>query len=126
MAAGEVGGDAVEPGQRVGAIVVVAARAAQGAGEGLGRQLLGDGRVEPATQVGVDRVVVAIEDRREGRRLRARPRDDLRVAGRTHRRHHDRIARHVAHAPSLDRIARHVARSPSMTASLVTSPARRP
>jgi hypothetical protein len=74
------GGADLRPGERVGPLLVVARDAAQRTGEGLRRELLGDRRVEPAAQVGMDGRVVAIEDRCEGSGLEARASDELGIA----------------------------------------------
>jgi hypothetical protein len=91
----EVRRDPEQPRERVGALLVVAGHAAQRAGERLGREVLGDRRVEPTAQIGMDRCVVAIEDPRERRRILARAGDQLSVARGARRRRHDRVCAHV-------------------------------
>ncbi len=65
----EVRGDPEEPGSGVGPGKVIPVADVKRGGEGLGSEIVGKIRADPATKVAVDDVVVSVEDGRERERL---------------------------------------------------------
>ena len=81
MVAGQVGGDAEEPGPRVEAPGVEVGAAVERDQEGLRGELVGELAIEATTQVAVDRSEVAFEDDAERTRVCERGGDRLAVDG---------------------------------------------
>jgi hypothetical protein len=82
VAAQQVRGDAVEPGACIRARAVVALTRAEGLQERLGRQIVAERRLDTPPQEAGDRVVVAIEQGREGVGIVQRFADQLGVGAR--------------------------------------------